>query len=348
MKESSIKQKLNTTLDKIIDNKKIFGAIANIQSSNNSFSWSKSAGNLNKNSQYAIASITKLYTLAAILKLRATGHLQLEDTLSKYFSKDFLCGLHTYKGIDYSENITIKQLLSHTTGLPDYYTQKGENGKSIFDEVILKDKSLSFDELILMTKKMKPKFKPDEKRKAFYSDINFDILGKIIEIITCKKLNEFFSEAIYEPLNLKDTYLYDVDSKDSFAPIYFKKQILHRPIFIASAFSSGGIVSNAQENMIFLRAFFEGKLFPKEYLEELYIWNRIQWFPLKYGIGMMQCKMSRLMSPLFPAPEIIGHSGSTGTFAFYCPKKDLFITGTINQTTKNPFQLVYRLLNCFD
>lgn len=58
--------------------------------------------------------------------------------------------------------------------------------------------------------------------------------------------------------------------------------------------------------------------------------------------------MSRLMSPLFPAPEIIGHSGSTGTFAFYCPSKDLFITGTINQMNKQPFPLIYSLLHCFD
>ncbi len=58
--------------------------------------------------------------------------------------------------------------------------------------------------------------------------------------------------------------------------------------------------------------------------------------------------MSRLMSPLFPAPEIIGHSGSSGTFAFYCPSKNLFITGTINQMNKQPFPLIYLLLHCFD
>ena len=98
--------------------------------------------------------------------------------------------------------------------------------------------------------------------------------------------------------------------------------------------------------MKFLKVFFEGDLFPKEYLKDLYNWNRIQWFPLEYGVGLMRCKISRILSPVIPAPEIIGHSGSTGTFDFYCIEKKLFITGSFNQITKRPFELIYRLLNC--
>jgi len=63
---------------------------------------------------------------------------------------------------------------------------------------------------------------------------------------------------------------------------------------------------------------------------------------------MMRVKMSRLMSPFFPAPEILGHSGSSGSFAFYCPSRDLYIVGTMNQTEKNPFQLIYQMLDSVD
>lgn len=48
----------------------------------------------------------------------------------------------------------------------------------------------------------------------------------------------------------------------------------------------------------------------------------------------MRVKMPRIMSPFMPAPEIIGHSGSSGSFAFYCPSKQVYIVGTLNQTEK--------------
>ena len=123
--------KLNRVLEKTIDNKNIFGAVVNIESVDNNFSWIKSAGNLDKDSQYAIASITKMYTTAVILRLRLEGALLLENKISEYLSRNTISKLHIYKGKEYSDLITINHLLSHTSGLPDYYEEKDESGKSI-------------------------------------------------------------------------------------------------------------------------------------------------------------------------------------------------------------------------
>lgn len=338
--------KLNRILENTVNNKNIFGIVVNIESADNSFSWCKSIGNLDKDSQYAIASITKMYTAAVILKLLSEEKLGLQDKISEYLPMDIMSKLHVYKGIEYSNDITIEHLLSHTSGLPDYYEEKGEDGKSVVDTVIIEDKSFSIYDIISNTKKLKPHFKPGENGKAFYSDVNFDILGMIIEKVANKELKDVYSDYIFDPLNLTNTYLYEVNSRD-YAPVYYKSKSLHRPLAIASFSSSGGIISNAEDNMKFIRAFFRGELFPEEYLKDLYNWNKIQWFPLEYGLGLMRCKMSRIMSPIIPAPEIIGHSGSTGTFAFYCPEKNLFITGAFNQMAKQPFPLIYKLINCF-
>lgn len=342
--ETNIIKKLDKILNKTIDNKKVFGAVTHIESTDGQFSWSKAAGHMNIDTQYAIASITKMFTTAVIIKLIEEGFLSFEDSINKFFKKDDIDGLHVYKGVDYSSKITIRQLLSHTTGLPDLSTEK-INGKSYFEEIYDKDVELTFNEAIQRTKKLKTHFINGDKGKAFYSDINFDLLGEIAKIITNKDLKDIYNHYIIQPLELENTYLCEKTS--TFAPIYLNSKPLHRPLVVSTAGASGGIISTAQERMKFLKSFYTGKLFSESYIPILYQWNRIQWFPMEYGIGMMRCKISRLMSPLFPAPEIIGHSGSTGTFAFYCPSKDLFITGTINQLKKRPFSLIYLLLNCF-
>ncbi|MDP1553773.1 MAG: hypothetical protein Q8M06_12245, partial [Methanobacteriaceae archaeon] len=64
--------KLNGLVHSQIDNKKIFGCAVNVESGDNSFSWSGSAGNLNNKSLYFIASTTKLYITAVLLHLKST------------------------------------------------------------------------------------------------------------------------------------------------------------------------------------------------------------------------------------------------------------------------------------
>lgn len=75
--------------------------------------------------------------------------------------------------------------------------------------------------------------------------------------------------------------------------------------------------------------------------------NNIQFIPLKYGGGMMSVYISPMMSPLFDAPQIIGHNGLSGSFAFYCPEKDTFIAGNLNEFNPNTFSWIYQYLNAF-
>ena len=106
--------KLQKILDKTVDNKLIYGATVNIIGEG--VSWQGASGNLDVNSAYFIASITKLYTTALVMQLRAEGKLQLNDKISKYLPEEIMRGLHVYKGIDYSDSITIRHLLSQTSG----------------------------------------------------------------------------------------------------------------------------------------------------------------------------------------------------------------------------------------
>jgi len=111
-------------LNRSVNNKNIFGTVVNIESGDNTFSWSGSAGNTKEENQYFMASATKLYVTAVVLKLRAEGDLRLEDEVSQYISRDIISGIDVHKGIDSSYDITIGQLMPHTSGLPIIFNKK--------------------------------------------------------------------------------------------------------------------------------------------------------------------------------------------------------------------------------
>jgi CubicO group peptidase (beta-lactamase class C family) len=331
---TSEKEKLlQFVLDKAVDGKKVFGT--SFAFKKDTITWIGSSGNLSIDQPYFVASTTKLFTTTIILKLRAEGKLKLDDKISDYIDKSIISELHIYKGKDYSHELTIKHLLSHTSGLPDYFQGKGASGKSLENEITEgNDQFWTFEQAIERTKKMTPLFAPGTKGKANYSDANFQLLGKIIENITHKSYAENCRELIIQPLGLTKTYLYQ-DSTDKIPKtLYYKSNELNIPKAMTSFGADGGIVSTSTDMLIFIEAFFVGKLFPLSYIEELQEWNKI-FFPLRSGIGIHLFKLPWIFNPTGAVPYFIGHSGLSGALAYYSPKENIFIVGTVNQVA-NP------------
>jgi len=337
--------KFQSVINKTIDNKSIFGTVLTVEKGNEH--WTGSAGNLTNEQPYFIASTTKLYVTALILKLKAEGKLSLDDKISKFLTPGIMHKLHVYKAVNYSDTLTISNLLAHTSGLPDYFEDKGADGKSLLQKLQEgADQSWTFEQAVEMSKKMPPKFAPDTKGKAHYSDTNFQLLGKIIENIYGKNIGSVMNEVIFQPLALKQTYMYADDVDKTPAVMYFK----NKPLDICKAMTSfgadGGIVSTSAETMTFVKAFFSGYFFPKNYLPELYKWNSVM-FPLEYGVGIMKFQLPAIFTLFRKMPAFIGHSGLSGAFAYYIPEKDVFLAGTVNQI-HNPgtsYKMLIQIVN---
>lgn len=335
---------LQYILNKSVDNKNVFGTSFCIKHKTDL--WCGASGNMNTDDPYFIASTTKLYVTAIILHLKSKGVLDLDDKISKYLDSPVLKGLHTLNGKDYSSEISIKNLLAHTSGIPDYFQQKNKEGKSFESELIRgNDQFWTFEQVVDYSKQLKPLFVPDAKGKAHYSDTNFQLLGKIAENITQKSITENYEELIFNPLELSRTYLYTDIQDQKPKTLYYKSKELFIPKAMASFGPDGGIVSTSNELMIFLTAFFNGTFFPKSYIESLKTWNRI-FFPMQSGVGIHRFKLPWIFNPTGTIPELLGHSGLSGTLAYHSPEKDIYITGTVNQVA-NPgtsFRLAIKLL----
>jgi len=309
-----------------LEKKNITSVVLCVKKGEDSFSHVSSAGNMVVDTPYYLASVTKLYITTSILKLRMENKVDLEDKISEYLPKSVVSGIHVLKDIDYSNEITIKHLMSNTSGIPDYFTS------DVFLELIAgKDQLWTFEKTVQSVKKLKPKFKPGQKGKVHYSDTNYQLLGEIIKVITGKTIQEVFKEFIFDVLNLQHTYVYEnIDDKTPL-PLTYKSKQLQIPQYMSSIPAEGGIVSTAQESMVFLTAFINGQLFPKKDFDELMEnWNFLllpgQFY---YGVGIAKQPISLCSFK----NGLIGHWGQSGAFAFYYPQKDLYFTGTVNQIT---------------
>ena len=319
------------------------GAALAVFRQSDGYSYSGSAGNLAQGHPFFIASATKIYLTAILLQLAAQDKLTLDDPLSKHLPETK--GLHHYKGVDYSGALTLRHLMAHTSGLPDYFQQKTA-GTSLMGRLLKgEDQSWTYENVLGWTKTMPAKFAPATGRKAHYSDSNFQILGRVIELIEGADIGEVFRRRIFSPLGLKHTYLYADADDGTPRDLNYK----NAPLAIRKAMTSfradGGIVSTAPEMMVFLRAFFEGGLFDIAVLAGLYDWRKVM-FPLQYGSGVMLFSTPWIFSPFKKQPDLIGHSGLSGAFSFYAPSNGIYLTGTVNQIARPgaSFQLMLKAL----
>jgi CubicO group peptidase (beta-lactamase class C family) len=343
------------------DGKQIKNCVLAVMKGDGSFAWSGAAGIANQAGQVPmtsdtpiyIASITKLYTAAAIMRLYEQGTLALDDPIAKYLPDDLIRGIHIYRGKDYSHEITIAQLLAQTSGIADYYDEKPKGGSSLYEMFVADPERLwTVEETIERARNdLEPHFQP--ATAASYSDTNYQLLGKIIEAVTGKPLETVYDEFFFRPLGLRHTWLAGYSEPQitpSAAPAdVFAKDVNITKIRSNGAYwADGGIVSTAKESIFFLQALKEGRIVHEDTLGLMHNWRPLNNLPFQYGYGTMYLQISSITG--VNAPPMWGHSGSTGSFLYYSEGLDLYMAGTINQTGNRvaPFMLMMSVIKAID
>ena len=328
----------------LMSRKHIYGALFHVSSQPRGLELISAAGEMTPDRPYYIASINKFFVSAVVLRLCAQQQMGLQDKLADYLDADLISGLHVYEGRDYSEEISIQHLLSQTSGLPCYLMDRQANGARAMDELEAgSDQPWPVERVISIVKQMKPHFRPGDAGRAKYVDTNHQILGVVIEKVTGQPVENVLA-SLFAELGMRSTFVCEHVGHDEFAPLYFKSRQVQIPQFLNS--TQNDIISTAKDQMVFLKAFFDGYFYPKDRLHELEKWNNI-FFPFRYGVGVQKFYTPRIFSPFQSIPDMVGHCGSTGSVAFYVPDREVHITGTINQQASPnvSFQTMMRIIH---
>ncbi|HEX4004566.1 MAG TPA: serine hydrolase domain-containing protein [Acidobacteriaceae bacterium] len=345
-----------TLADFFQSNRPVRNCVISVMSGDGSLVWSGAAGSARENvamtsdTPIYIASVTKLYTATAVMRLAEQRRLTLDDPMAKYLPKELIDKIQVYQGRDYTNAITLRGLLAHRTGIPDYYSEKAGDGKSLF-ELFVEDPGRSWtpEQTIARARdELKPAFAPDTQTS--YSDTYYQLLGKVIERVTGKPLEVVFEEFFFEPLGLRHTWMVGhCRPSGALCPLPAQVFLADRDVTATRSngayWADGGIVSTAAEMNVFLKALREGGLIRQESLDEMHEWKPMS-RPLEYGYGTMRFELPWPVRALTGIPVLWGHSGSTGSFLYYSQDFDLYVAGTTDQIDgkMKPFLLIGRAI----
>jgi len=217
-------ERIGTAVQRSIDEKRIAGAIT-LVARRGRVVWLKPQGMMDReaskpmrpDTMFRICSMTKPITSVAVMMLYEEGHFLLEDPISKYLPefKNPKVLIQPSSGAAYTipaaREITIRDLLRHTSGLsyhwndrlgPLYAAANVAHGLLPYDGTIEDNvKRLAGVPLL---------FNPGDRWE--YS-LGVDVLGRLVEVVSGKALDEFFRTRIFEPLGMKDTYFYPPENK---------------------------------------------------------------------------------------------------------------------------------------
>jgi len=147
---------------------------------------------LNEESVFQLASVSKQFTAAAIMLLNERNQIQLTDSVTTYFP-----------GFPY-EYVTIKNLLNHTAGLPNYFwvaEHKWQQKKAPTNSEMME---------LLESSNVLRYFKPG--RNFDYSNTGYFVLASIVEKVSGTRFSSFLKSNIFEPLQMKNSYVYSFEN----------------------------------------------------------------------------------------------------------------------------------------
>lgn len=257
----------------------------------------------------AISGITKLFTLAMVLREVDRGALALETPLGELLPADTVRGLCVVKGTDHSFSVTIEQLLRHTSGIVDYMRPGKPGMRSFVDQFLEHDRGWSLDQALEIAKHYPGQAVPGKTSRTMFSSTNFLLLGAILQETTGMRFDELIRLRVVSSLGLGATYVYGPDHYEKYftlSPVHVGTQVVRIPQALASSSADGAIVSTPKDTLAFLRAFWRGDLFAREWIPRLTEGTIPSTASERMGLGVMVSprKLSR--------PLVVGHSGVAG------------------------------------
>jgi len=286
-------------------------------------------------SPYQIGSNTKMMTSAILFQLQEEGVLKISDPLSKWLP-DLAAKLPN------GDKITIDMMLTHTSGLHDYFDLPTDGG-SIEDGA--KDKAMltrgfTPEELVtLVADSGLSYFAPGAEGQWHYSNTGYMLLGLIIEKVTGKSYEENLRTRILEPLGLTQTYLQAGEPEPGTLPqAYYKSpfDFTTGEWNASQGWAAGAVVSTPKQFAVFLKALFTGELYRQP--------STLDLMKQHTSAGVDALALGTVYAHgMLDNEGVLGHGGQTLGFQSdggYIPDKDVAIVIWSNSAESNVSRVI--------
>ncbi len=319
--DEAIKSKLQSMLDPIVSDNSIPGAVLLVSSPKigtvsvaSGYSDKETKTPMRIDNNFRIASMSKTFLSVAILKLVELGKLNLDDKIS-----DLLSDSLEIDRIPNGRQVTVRQLLGMRSGIPNYmeydaYSKMVENDP---------DRKWSAEDCIKIIYDAEPSFKADSSYE--YSNTNYSVLQYILEKVTGESYEKALRKFIFDPAGMKNTYVEVHEEREGgFKGLHThgydmqgKKVIDVTEYNDGFGLGDGGIVSTAEDMMLFVHALLETKsLLSENILHEMLQVKGED----RYGLGIYQEQAGDELAWT--------HNGSASGFSgqyYYLPKAKMII-----------------------
>ncbi|AUG58953.1 serine hydrolase [Acetivibrio saccincola] len=278
--------------------------------------------------KFAIGELTKTFTAMAVMQLHEKKLLNIEDKISKYIPD-----------MAYGDNITIKHLITHTSGIVNY--------TDIIGMIEIEPEKLNKEIIIDLIKNYPPIFEPGTDWQ--YNNSGYVLLGHIIEEVSGLTLEEYFKENIFKPLKMNDTGVYSESDIKDLAKGYFGflelKPLEDNETIIKTTYASGYMYSTVEDLFKWDLALKTDKLVKQETLDMIFdVHVKDDFFPGGFGLGWFIFKSEDF-------GDIIYHPGTINGFTCYMSRyvdENYTIIVAINKDNYNydaVAEVLFRILN---
>ncbi len=222
---------------------------------------------------FHIASTSKTFTAMVILHLMEQGKLNLDDNVQKY--------LPTFP----YQNISIKNLLTHRSGLPNYVhfmeggseveiiRKKNKKGKTINIKRVVKSKTDGFKgiatnkDVLQFMITHKPPIEASPNRVFHYCNTNFALLALIVEKVTAIDFPRYMMDSVFVPLGLKSSYIFSIKDTANYHPSYQPSWTPFKFEKLDCVYGDKNVYSTVRDLLEWDKALYAGKFVSPKSLE---------------------------------------------------------------------------------
>ncbi|WP_175956012.1 serine hydrolase [Schaalia sp. Marseille-Q2122] len=292
------------------------------------------------------ASVGKLVTAACIMQQVESGSFTLNTPVTTILSSADLHGLFAE---GHHQEVTVEHLLTHTSGVNDYFEGRATGGKLSKRALDDLDRAWSPQDLLDHTRiNQRPVGKPGER--FFYSDTGFVLLGRILEETSGVSFEALVHERVFSPAGMTSAFMpyrsAPQQGTSSIAPMWLGRTRVDTSPAVTVDWAGGAIAATPRDYLRLIRSLRSGTLMSRDSWEQMGTVRHRFRMGLDYGMGAMIVDFAKLSPWARRWPRLTGHLGISAAHLWHDPVHDADIVINFGSTAamRPSFRALYEVV----